>query len=82
MAFLFYCLLEGVLCEAAVFCMIMIDLHTVHTGVSLKRLLFLYLLFLQKSSLQVHVGQITIVIQEDCCRTVMLLGGIALELGY
>ena len=60
----------------------MIDYHTVRLSVSLKRLLCPYLLFWLQSSLQVHVGQITVVIQEGCCRAVTLLVGISLRLGY
>ena len=74
--FLSDCMLE------AIVCMVMFDFNPVRPGVSLKHLLWFYRIFWRQSLLQVHVGQITVVIQEDCFHAVTLLGGLALELGY
>ena len=61
---------------------LVINLHLVRSGVSLKQFLCLYCFVSWKSSLKVHLVQITVVIQDDCCCAVTLLGGFALELGY
>ena len=42
--FLCDCLLEGVVCKAAIFCVVMLDTSHVRPGVSLKHLLCFYCL--------------------------------------
>ena len=82
LVFLIYWLLEGVVCKSSIVSMVRFDFYPVRPGVSLKHFLCFYRFFWWQSSLQVHGGNITVVIQDDCCRAVTLLGWISLDLGY
>ena len=61
--------------------MVMPNLDLVHPGLIIKLFLCFYFFFWLQSSLQVHVCQITVVIQEYCCRAETLIGGLVFDLG-
>ena len=80
LVFLRECLLEGFVYKSSIVCMVITYLDLACPILSLKCFLCFYRFFLWQSSLQVHVGHITVVIQEYLCREVTMISGISLGL--